>query len=216
MNTTTRRPLTGAAPARDWRTSAACQGIDTDTIFSDRSREQQQMHGICRGCPVKVTCLQEQIRCEGTDYTWGVAGGLTPLQRRALRVEALRGNRPNLGQARVLASPVFAEFMAQWRDWPADVVAGELRKHDVIASVVTVRVALWWTGAKGSVLSPRGPEDKRVLWEQVRDECQDLVAELRELRLSLESIAAYLGVSHCQVEQAVRSWNYAAKMAVAA
>jgi lambda repressor-like predicted transcriptional regulator len=49
------------------------------------------------------------------------------------------------------------------------------------------------------------------MWQQVRDECQDVVAQLREMGLSMADVAAYLGVSHYQVEQAQKAWNEAAK-----
>jgi lambda repressor-like predicted transcriptional regulator len=101
--------------------------------------------------------------------------------------------------------------MHEWRDWPADVVAEQLRKHGVIAAPVTVRVTLWWTGAKATLLHPKAPDDRRLMWQQVRDECQDVVAQLREMGLSVADVAAYLGVSHYQVEQAQKAWNEAAK-----
>ncbi|RIH58128.1 hypothetical protein D3C59_37130, partial [Streptomyces sp. SHP22-7] len=110
----------------------------------------------------------------------GVVGGLTAVQRRALRVELLLGNRPDLGQARLLASFRWAAVVGPVRDWPADLVAKELRKYGVLATPVTVRVALWWTGAKATVLRPRQPGDRRSQWERVRDECEDLVARLRD------------------------------------
>lgn len=208
MSTDTRRLTRPAAPA-DWRLSAACQGIDTDTLFSDRPLDQAKVQGICRGCYVRDICLEDTMGYESSDYTWGVAGGLTHLQRRALRIEALLGQRPNLEQARVLASPTFAGFMHQWLDWPADTVAARLRALGVVASPVTVRVALWWSGGKGSVLPPMQAGDRRVLWEQVRDECRQLVGRLRERGVGRIDIAAYLGVSVHQVEQAIRSWNSA-------
>jgi lambda repressor-like predicted transcriptional regulator len=211
MSTITRHARTAAAPSQ-WRLSAACQGIDIEAIFSERTRDQEQVQWICRGCPVRARCLKDVTRYEESSYmVWGVVGGLTHLQRRALRVEALLGNRPNLEQARKLAAPQFAGFMHEWRDWPADVVAEQLRKHGVIAAPVTVRVALWWTGAKATLLRPKAPDDRRLMWQQVRDECQDVVAQLREMGLSVADVAAYLGVSHYQVEQAQKAWNEAAK-----
>jgi hypothetical protein len=212
MSTDTRRPTKPAAP-RDWRTSAACQGVDIETLFSERPLEQARVQGICRGCPVLTTCLQDAIGYEASDYAWGIAGGLTHLQRRALRVEAVLGNVPDLEQAQVLASPMFAGFMHTWRDWPAETVAAELRSIGVSTSPVTVRVALWWSGGKGSVLPPRQEGDRRVTWERVRDECQELVARLREAGVNRVDEAAYLGVSHDQVERAGRSWNMAARSA---
>ena len=208
--TTTTRLATTPDTRSNWRGSAACQGIDIEAIFSEHTREQEQVQQICRGCPVRTRCLTDGIRFEDNSYmVWGVVGGLTQLQRRALRVESWLGNQPNLEQARKLASPMFAAVMHEWRDWPADVVAGELRRHGVIAAAVTVRLALWWIGAKGSVLQAKTPDDRRLVWERVRDECREVVVRLREMRLGTQDIAAYLGVSHYQVEAAQKAWKQA-------
>jgi predicted transcriptional regulator len=51
------------------------------------------------------------------------------------------------------------------------------------------------------------------MWQQVRDECREVVAQLREMGLSVADVAAYLGVSHYLVEQAQKAWNEAAKAA---
>jgi hypothetical protein len=177
-------------------------------VFSDARSVQAKVQGVCRGCPVREACLKDAIAYEG-DYhmTWGVVGGLTDAQRRALRVEAWLGNRPSLEQARALTRPRFAEFMRDWKDWPADVVAAELRKHGVLASPVTVRLALWWTGAKASVLPPLFVDDRRRVWMVVRDECRQIVYRLREMGVSNADQAAYLGVGTTALEWAVRSWR---------
>ena len=208
MTATTSHATTLGTPRKDWRTSAACQGIDEEVVFSERPTMQTQMQGICRGCPVKTVCLTDALGYEATEYmVWGVAGGLTDTQRRALRVEALLGNVPNLEQAGKLTRPVFAEFMRAWRDWPAETVAEELRRHGVIAAPVTVRVALWWTGARAGVLPPQAEEDRRGSWAVVRDECRDVVYRLRDLGVSNLGVAAYLGVSRDALERAIRSWR---------
>jgi hypothetical protein len=214
MSTDTRRLTTDAAPDPFWRAKSACKDIDLDTLFSDKPLEQARVQTtICRSCPVLLTCLQDAVDYEAADYAWGIAGGLTHQQRRALRVEATLGNVPDLEQARVLASPMFAGFMHTWRDWPAETVTAELRSIGVFTSPVTVRVALWWSGGKGSLLPPRQEGDHRSTWMQVRDECQEVVARLRDAGVTRVDIAAYLGVAHTQVELATRSWNKVAARA---
>jgi hypothetical protein len=208
MSTTTRRATTTAAPHRDWRDSAACLGINTDAFYSDLTRDQEYAQRVCRRCIVRATCLSTTLTLEDSKYmAWGVAGGLTDWQRRALRVEALLGHRPHLGQARKLAGPAFAGFMQEWRTWPGEVVAEELRRYGVIAAPVTVRVALWWVGGLGSVLVPPAEGDRRAPWVRVRDECRPIAEQLRSLGVSNQNIAAYLGVSRDAYERAAKAWR---------
>lgn len=208
MTTATGRARTVAASSRDWRTSASCHGIDDETLYSERPAQQAKVQGICRGCLVRTRCLTTAVTLEEGEYmVWGIAGGLTDTQRRALRVEALLGNRPNLTQAQELATPGYAGVMAKWREWPASVVAMELREHGVLASPVTVRLAMWWTGAHAGLLSPRGADDQRSPWVVVRDECRETAQRLRELGVGNRDIAAYLGVSRDALERALKSWR---------
>lgn len=199
-----------AVSSRDWRDAASCRGIDDKELFSDRPTVQTKMQRICGRCPVRARCLTNAINLEADDYmVWHVMGGLTETQRRALRVEAMLGNQPNLQQAQKLTLPVFAPFMKAWRNWPAERVAAELRRHQILATPVTVRVALWWTGGRGSLLPPRQPGDRRVTWEIVRDEYQETVEQLRGMGVFAPDVAAYLGVARDSLEKATRSWRAA-------
>jgi WhiB family redox-sensing transcriptional regulator len=219
-DTPTRLATNRAAHYSDWRGSASCQGIDLDTTFSDSPGTQKRVQGICRGCPVRMTCLSDVVAYEKTSYMrWGVVGGLTTVQRRALRVEALLGSEPSLKQARALSSPVWASRMMPLRQrglTPAQ-IAVELRKHDVIASPVTVRLAVWWAGGKGGLLPRRANGDSRAVWEIVRDECRDVVMQLREMGAGNRDIAAYLQVCEDYLAKAVQAWKAQdeAEMAVA-
>jgi hypothetical protein len=138
---------------------------------------------------------------------WGIAGGLTHLQRRALRVEAMLGNTPNLRQAHRLASPGWAPVLTAIRDLDPAGAARELRQHSLLVSPVTARVALWWVGGKGSILTPKQDGDGRQLWERVRDESHDTVGRLREMGLGNRDVAAYLGVSEDALSRAVHAWR---------
>ncbi|WP_052479932.1 WhiB family transcriptional regulator [Streptomyces sp. NBRC 110035] len=205
--------------AHNWRTSAACQGVDLEMFFVDNPGTQARIQGICRGCPVRTSCLADTLDYEGQSHMrWGVVGGLTTCQRRALRCEALLGNRPNLKQARVLSSPVWAAVMVPLRHRglsPAQ-IAVELRAHDVLVSAVTVRVAVWWAGGKGSVMPRRGPGDGRQVWELVRDECREVVYGLRELGAGNRDVAAYLQVSEDALARAIHAWRAEASEGVKA
>lgn len=209
MTTTTGRDTTPAANPKNWRASAACQGCDLEEFFDDRTGTQQRIQTICRGCPVRDHCLSDALGYEQASYRWGVVGGLTELQRRALRCEALLGHQPNIKQARILASPAWASRMVPLRQRglsPAE-IAVELRKHDVLATAVTVRVAVWWAGGKGGVLPRRSPGDGRAVWELVRDECRDVVYQLRDLGAGNKDVAAYLQITKDALERAIHAWR---------
>ncbi len=214
MTTHTRLDTTPAT--HDWKDLAACQGPDTEMFFVDHPETQTRIQAVCRGCPVLVQCLGDILGYETSrDMRWGVVGGLTVAQRRALRCEALLGYEVNIRQARVLASPQWASVLSPMRQAelvPAEVVAG-LRAHGVIASEATVRLAVWWTGGKGNVLPPRAVGDRRQLWERVRDEAQDVVGRLREQRVGNRDVAAYLQVGQDALERASTAWRRAAQTA---
>lgn len=214
MNTPT--TLTGRATrpaaltAATWRTAASCQEYDLEQFFDDQPAAQSRLQGICRGCPVRTACLADTLQYEADrDMRWGVVGGLTTVQRRALRCEALLGHRPYLRQARELASPAWASRMMPLiqQGLTPEQIAVELRAYEVIASAVTVRVAVWWVGGKGSVVARRGPDDERFLPELVRDECRGVVEQLKALGASKRDVAAYLLVSEDSLGQAITAWR---------
>ncbi|MFD9004461.1 WhiB family transcriptional regulator [Streptomyces sp. NPDC059582] len=214
--TTTRRVTTAAATARNWRDSAACQGCDIEEFFSEKPGTQKRIQGICRGCPVRMNCLDDAIDYEQSSYMrWGVVGGLTTVQRRALRCEILLGNLPNLLQARQMASPAWASQMMplRQRGLNPEQMSVELRSQGVLVSPVTVRVAVWWAGGKAGVVPRRSPGDTRQLWELVRDHCQEAVYGLRDLGVGNRDVAAYLLVSEDTLGLAITAWNRMAKAA---
>lgn len=208
-----RRARRDAAPPHGdvWTGRAACHDRDLEPFFSDAAGTQQRMQTLCRGCPVRPACAADILRYEGDFYMrWGIFGGLTPLQRRALRCETLLGNVPNLEQAAELASPAWTSKLIPLRHRglnPEEIAAEIRKKHGVIAAPVTVRVAVWWAGGKGSVLPRRWQGDRRRLWELVRDECRHIVDELRALDAGSRDIAAYLQVSELVLGQAAHAWR---------
>jgi WhiB family redox-sensing transcriptional regulator len=70
-----------------WREFAACLAEDPDLFFPEGSGPASQAQAaeakaICRGCPVRKSCLQWALRV-GLQH--GVWGGLTVDERTALR-----------------------------------------------------------------------------------------------------------------------------------
>ncbi|WP_262847710.1 WhiB family transcriptional regulator [Mumia quercus] len=75
-----------------WATVAVCKESQ-DALFV-KGAEQNRAKQLCRACPVKLECLAEAL---DNDIEWGIWGGMTERERRAL----LR-RRPNVTSWRTL------------------------------------------------------------------------------------------------------------------
>lgn len=74
----------------DWRDSAAClpsNDVNPEWFFNegrgDVSRFNNAAKSVCFSCPVKRKCLDYAM---GAGVTDGIFGGLTPEERKALRL----------------------------------------------------------------------------------------------------------------------------------
>ncbi|MGW4889623.1 WhiB family transcriptional regulator [Streptomyces murinus] len=65
----------------DWRDQAACAGQDTDLWFSSNLSRARK---VCGGCLVRAECLYDALQNETPSTAYGVRGGLTRRERRAL------------------------------------------------------------------------------------------------------------------------------------
>lgn len=68
-----------ANPIDDWTLAARCRGL-ADDLFCE-GKEQKRVRVVCQECPVRATCLAEAL---DNRIEWGVWGGLTERERRAL------------------------------------------------------------------------------------------------------------------------------------
>ena len=92
-----------AAPARfaaRWRELAACRGADLDLFFPGRGESAGPARQVCAACPVRQPCLDYAI---SNRITHGIWGGLTELERRALRSDWVRTSRRDRDEAIVAA-----------------------------------------------------------------------------------------------------------------
>ena len=64
----------------DWAVKAACREQQPDDLFV-KGAEQNRAKLVCGGCPVRIECLVEAL---DNRIEWGVWGGLTERERRAL------------------------------------------------------------------------------------------------------------------------------------
>ena len=87
----------------DWASAAQCKQARPDELFV-RGAAQNRAKMMCAGCPVKTECLAEAL---DNEIEWGVWGGLTERERRAL----LR-KRPNVTSWRQLLETAKSEHEA--------------------------------------------------------------------------------------------------------
>ena len=73
--------------SREWRSRAACRDVDAELFFPVAeagpayAAQVAQAKAVCAGCPVRAECLDEAL----AHIPYGIAGGLTEHERRALR-----------------------------------------------------------------------------------------------------------------------------------
>lgn len=72
--------------SKDWRDRAACRDVDPELFFPLGEvlppKQEAAAKAVCRRCPVRAECLSWACR---TGLTFGIAGGKTESERRALR-----------------------------------------------------------------------------------------------------------------------------------
>ncbi len=64
----------------EWALRAACRNQKPDELFV-RGAEQNKAKQLCSGCTVRTECLAEAL---DNRIEWGVWGGMTERERRAL------------------------------------------------------------------------------------------------------------------------------------
>lgn len=74
---------TAALRRADWRDQAACAGQDT-ALWFPAAGQSTTAKQTCDGCPVRAECLYDALETESTYHRYGMYGGLTGPQRRAL------------------------------------------------------------------------------------------------------------------------------------
>ena len=70
----------------DWQAAALCREVDPELMFPEKWQSPRDAKRVCMACDVRATCLQWAL---DTDEQWGVYGGLTVRQRRALKRQAV-------------------------------------------------------------------------------------------------------------------------------
>lgn len=67
---------------RGWQDQANCLGVDPDLFFPERGASTREAKEVCRGCVVRLDCLEFAL-VNGEKF--GIWGGLSERERRRLR-----------------------------------------------------------------------------------------------------------------------------------
>lgn len=66
---------------KEWRRHALCRGLDGNIFFPERGHSMLPAYAVCRGCPVRMECLEAAVR---SGDRWGIRGGFTPEERKKI------------------------------------------------------------------------------------------------------------------------------------
>jgi WhiB family redox-sensing transcriptional regulator len=72
----------GETDSNRWQERANCLGVDPDLFFPERGASTREAKSVCRGCEVRVECLEYAL-AQGEKF--GIWGGLSERERRRVR-----------------------------------------------------------------------------------------------------------------------------------
>jgi WhiB family redox-sensing transcriptional regulator len=75
---------------RRWQERANCLGVDPDLFFPERGASTREAKSVCRGCEVRLECLEYALS-HGEKF--GIWGGLSERERRRVRRERALARR---------------------------------------------------------------------------------------------------------------------------
>ncbi|MSW60826.1 MAG: hypothetical protein F2823_02755, partial [Actinobacteria bacterium] len=79
-----------ADPSGRWQERANCLGVDPDLFFPERGASTREAKGVCKGCEVRLECLEYAL-AHGEKF--GIWGGLSERERRRVRRERAMARR---------------------------------------------------------------------------------------------------------------------------
>ncbi len=78
-----------------WQMQANCMGVDPELFFPERGSSTREAKEVCRGCVVRVECLEFAI---ANGEKFGIWGGMSERERRKVRRARMIQKR-GVGQA---------------------------------------------------------------------------------------------------------------------
>ena len=75
---------------RSWQDKANCLGVDPDLFFPERGASTREAKEVCRGCVVRMECLEYAL-VNGEKF--GIWGGMSERERRRLRRQRAQAAR---------------------------------------------------------------------------------------------------------------------------
>lgn len=80
--------LRGADDPADarWQERALCAQTDPEAFFPEKGGSTREAKKVCRGCEVRVECLEYAL---ARDERFGIWGGLSERERRRMKREAV-------------------------------------------------------------------------------------------------------------------------------
>ncbi len=65
-----------------WQSSSNCLGVDPDLFFPERGASTREAKEVCRGCVVRIDCLEYAL---ANGEKFGIWGGMSERERRRIR-----------------------------------------------------------------------------------------------------------------------------------
>ncbi|MCZ0983874.1 WhiB family transcriptional regulator [Streptomyces diastatochromogenes] len=196
MTATVLTRSTAPADPANWSRRSTCTADTAEDFFGTSAAAEARARAVCLSCPVRAQCLAARSTLDPGAQGGGVIGGLNATQRRVLELAERLGERPDLDRATELLTPRWRYRLHHLRSVGstpgriAEVLTGE----GIEVDAVTVRVALWWTGASGKLLPRRASADRRPQWRRVLEGHSDTILRLLAHGASQPDGADYLGI----------------------
>jgi WhiB family transcriptional regulator, redox-sensing transcriptional regulator len=85
------RPEPEPEPEPAWQDFALCAETDPEAFFPEKGGSTREAKRVCRGCEVKMACLDYAL---ATDQRFGIWGGFSERERRHLKRGAIADDLP--------------------------------------------------------------------------------------------------------------------------